>query len=137
MVEYEVWYEGDLSTRCIHKDNGDVIFTDAPKDNQGKGERFSPTDLLAVSLASCMLTIMGILARKLNVDLKGTKVTVSKHMQTQPVRRIAKITLSFFCPNPIDPLIALQLQKAAESCPVHHSLHPDLIQDIHYQWGPV
>jgi putative redox protein len=134
-MDYEIWYEGDLSTRCIHLGNGDVIVTDAPKDNQGKGERFSPTDLLAVSLGSCMLTIMGILARKLNVDLKGTKVVVSKQMQNQPVRKIAKITLSFYCPHPVGPLIAEKLQRAAETCPVHHSLHPDLIQEIHYHWG--
>ena len=135
MLEYEIWYEGDLRTRCIHSENKAEILTDAPKDNQGQGALFSPTDLLAVSLGSCMLTIMGIQANRLKVDIKGTKVVVTKEMQVHPVRRIAKITASFYCPHSVDPLIAKQLQHAAEQCPVHKSLHPDIVQEFHYQWG--
>jgi putative redox protein len=135
MTEIEIWYEGDLSTRCVHSENGTEIFTDAPKDNQGLGRVFSPTDLFAASLGSCMLTLMGIAAKRLNVDLKGTRVKVTKEMASAPARRLGKITLQFFCPiRPSEEAIAKFIQMA-ENCPVHKSLHPDIIIDASYHWG--
>jgi putative redox protein len=124
MTKIDIWYEGDLSTRCVHSDNKAEIFTEAPRDNQGEGRRFSPTDLFATSLGSCMLTLMGIVAKRLNLELKGMRAVVSKEMATSPLRRIGKLKLEFFCPiRPSDEAI-LKLVHAAETCPVHKSLHP-------------
>lgn len=135
MAEIEIYYEGDLSTRSVHRGNGDEIFTDAPVDNQGKGRKFSPTDLLAVSLGSCVLTLMGIAAKKLGVDLVGTKVVVTKEMRSAPARMIGKLKIILTSPHTYTPEITERLQRAAEGCPVHHSLHPDIIQEFVYHWG--
>lgn len=135
MAEYEIVYEGDLSTRCVNLDNHDVILTDAPKDNHGRGERFSPTDLLAVSWGSCIVTIMGIHARRLGVEIKGSKVRVKKIMQQTPVRRIAKLEFHFECPHEVPVDVARQLEQAGAQCPVHHSLHPDIIEVMDFTWG--
>ncbi len=107
-----------------------VIFSDAPTDNHGKGESFSPTDLLATALGNCMLTIMGIEAKRLNVNIDGAKVSIKKHMGTSP-RRIVKIEANMTVPN--NGLTDLQMKSLTEAginCPVAKSLHPDLIQDI-------
>jgi len=135
MEGYDIWYEGSLATRCVHRENKDVIWTDAPKDNHGRGEKFSPTDLLAISLGSCILTIMGIQAERLKVDLSGTKASVTKEMAKTPPRRIAKITILVTCPRSFSSELTAQLEKAALHCPVHHSLHPEVVQDITFQWG--
>ncbi len=137
MTQVEIEYEGALRTRCLHVESGEVIFTDAPKDNQGKGEFFSPTDLVGVALGSCVLTIMGIYAAKQGIELKGTKVRVTKEMQSLPSRRIGKIKLDFTSPHKFDEAIEKRLEKIAHECPVHHSLHPDLIQEFNFQWGVV
>lgn len=135
MTSIEIWYEGDLSTRCVHSDNHAEILTDAPKDNQGQGRFFSPTDLFAASLGSCMLTLMGIGAKRLNIDLKGMRATVTKEMAAAPSRRIGKLKVEIFCPHqPADDAVAKLVQMAG-NCPVHHSLHPDIVLDIHYYWG--
>ena len=135
MVQIEVKYEGNLSTRCIHLENRAEIVTDAPKDNHGRGEMFSPTDLLAVSLGSCLLTIMGIVAEKLKVDLSGSKALVTKEMSKDLPRRIVKIQVLFECPRQFSSEITQKLEVASKGCPVHHSLHPELKQEIIFTWG--
>jgi len=135
MVEIDIFYEGNLSTRCVHKESGQQIITDAPKDNQGRGEMFSPTDLVAAALGSCILTIMGILASRLKIDLVGTKITITKEMQQAPARRIGILKVVLTCPHRFDPETTKRLETAAEKCPVHHSLHPDIVQEFIYNWG--
>jgi putative redox protein len=135
MTQIEIIYEGDLSTRCIHSDNQTEIRTDAPKDNQGLGRTFSPTDLFAASLGSCMLTLMGITARRLNIDIKGMRAKVTKEMAAAPTRRIGRLRVEFTCPHrPSDEAIA-KLIQTAETCPVHKSLHPDIAVESTYSWG--
>lgn len=135
MTEIAIWYEGDLSTRCVHSDNHSEIRTDAPKETQGLGRVFSPTDLFAASLASCMLTMMGIAAKRLNIDIKGTRANVTKEMANAPMRRIGRLKVEFFCPlEPSEEQIAKLVQMAGH-CPVHQSLHPDIILDVSYHWG--
>ena len=134
MEHYKISYLGDLRTECTHS-SGVSIQTDAPKDNQGKGECFSPTDLLAVSLGSCMLTIMGITARRLKIDLKGTTVEVQKEMATTPPRRVARLIVHFRSPARISIDVQKKLEEAAIHCPVHLSLHPEIKQEIDFVWG--
>ena len=134
MVKMSVVYEGNLRCRLTHGPSGQGIVTDAPVDNMGKGEAFSPTDLTAASLASCMMTVMGIVAQRHNIDLKGAKLEVSKEMVTTPVRRIGKITVDFFMPKGIDPAKRSMLERAAETCPVHKSLSPDVLVPVHFYY---
>ena len=125
-------YEGQLRCTLTHEPSGSIIHTDAPKDNMGRGEAFSPTDLVAAALGSCMLTVMGIAAAKHNIDLKSTTVEVSKEMITSPERRIGKIgVLLKMCPGIPQEKRAL-LEAAAHSCPVHKSLHPDVQTPIQF-----
>lgn len=133
MNRYQIFYEGNLRTKCVHLGNKKVIYTDAPKDNMGKGEEFSPTDLLAVSLASCILTIMGIQADKLGLSLVGTTAQVEKEMTGTP-RRIGKVKILIEGPK-ISPDAQKKLEQAAHQCPVSKSLHPDLKQDITFTWN--
>jgi putative redox protein len=126
MVKMDMIYEGNLRCRLTHGPSGNQILTDAPVDNMGKGEAFSPTDLLAAALGSCMLTVMGIAAQKNNVDLKGTAVHVEKEMITTPVRRIGKVTVVFKMAKGIDKSKRALLEQAALSCPVHKSLSPEV-----------
>jgi putative redox protein len=135
MTEIVISYEGDLSTRCVHSDNKAEVLTDAPKEIQGLGRVFSPTDLFAASLGSCMLTLMGIAAKRLNVDIKGSVAKVTKEMAVAPVRRIGKLRVEFSCPHSFSEDIIAKLIKMAETCPVHHSLHPDIVLEFTYQWG--
>ena len=129
-----VTYLGDLRTECTHNASKNRMITDAPLDNQGKGEAFSPTDQVATALASCMLTIMGIKARDLGIDLKGTRAEVTKTMGNAP-RRIIKIAIALHFSNIEDHKTQKILQKAAETCPVHYSLHPDIEKEVTYHWG--
>jgi putative redox protein len=133
MTKMQAIYRGDLRVKCQH-DSGALLETDAPKDNEGKGENFSPTDLLPAALATCMLTLMGIFARKVGIDLKGATIDVEKEMALAP-RRIGRILVRFRSPLSLSPEIRLKLEQAALSCPVHHSLHPDIVQDIDFIWG--
>lgn len=126
-------YLGDLHTECTHL-SGAKIETDAPKDNQGKGEAFSPTDLFAASLVTCMLTLMGIAARKLGVELKGTTADFEKEMAFSP-RRVGKITVRFRSSFSPSPEVQEKLERAALECPVHHSLHPDIQVSVDFAWG--
>jgi putative redox protein len=134
MVTITGEYLGDLHCRAVHQPSGAVLETDAPKDNQGRGESFSPTDLCATSLMTCMATIMGILARNLGYDLAGLKMEVHKHMTSAPPRRIEKLEVAFRFPRPADEPTRLKLRRAAETCPVHHSLHPDVRVDLQFLW---
>lgn len=134
MVKMNISYEGDLRCRLVHEPSGNEILTDAPVDNMGKGAAFSPTDLTAASLGACMLTIMGIAAQRHNIDLKGVKVEVEKEMVASPVRRIGTISVTFRMPRGIDPAMRSTLQRAAETCPVHKSLHPDINLPIKFEY---
>ena len=129
----KVNYLGDLRTSAIHIASDKNIITDAPIDNQGKGEAFSPTDTVATALASCLLTIMGIKARDLNVDIKNTTAEVSKVMASNP-RRISEIKITVNFTRSYDQRIKKILEKAALACPVSNSLHPDLKQNILFNW---
>jgi uncharacterized OsmC-like protein len=133
-MKYSVEYLGALRTKVIHLDTGCELLTDAPKDNHGQGEMFSPTDLFAASLATCMMTLMGIAAKKLHVDLSMARMDVEKTMQLNP-RRIGKITIHFTCSHAVDDEQRLALEKAAYECPVHKSLHPDIIVTTTFIWG--
>lgn len=135
MTECTVWYEGDLSTRVVHQENGAEILTDAPKDNQGLGRVFSPTDLIGVALGSCVLTLMGIAARGLKIEIKGTRAHVTKEMASLPLRRIGKLKIEVFCPYIFPDDVVERLKKVAMTCPVHASLHPDVIQEFIFHWG--
>jgi uncharacterized OsmC-like protein len=128
-----VEYLGDLRTTAIHLASKKNILSDAPIDNQGKGETFSPTDLLATALGSCLLTIMGIKARDMEVEIKGTTAQVSKVMGSSP-RRILEINSTVTMANSFDQKTQKILEKAALSCPVANSLHPELKQNIHFIW---
>src|SRR5579863_881145 len=115
MVKMKMIYEGQLHCVLTHEPSGSVIQTDAPKDNMGRGEAFSPTDLVAAALGSCMLTVMGIAAARHNIDLKGTTVDVSKEMITSPVRRIGSITVIFHMAPGIPQDKRTMLEAAAHS----------------------
>lgn len=130
----EIIYQGDLRTECTHE-SGVKIHTGAPKDNGGKGDCFSPTDLLAVSLASCMLTLMGIAARKLGEDLKGATAHVEKEMTLIPHRRIGKLIVRIRSSLSPNAQVREKLEKAAIECPVHYSLHPDVKVEYDFVWG--
>jgi uncharacterized OsmC-like protein len=130
-----VIYEGELRTVALHTASGTTIETDAPIDNQGKGERFSPSDLVATALGSCMLTIMGQKAREMKIDLKGTRIEIQKIMKPDP-RRISGISLTFHLPTDLqltEKSITV-LQRAAETCPVIKSIHPDIEVEVNYNW---
>jgi putative redox protein len=133
-VRIEVRYEGDLHTRATHGPSGAALETDAPKDNEGRGAAFSPTDLLATALGTCMLTVMGILARRKSWDMTGARVSVDKHMVADPVRRIGRLELRFEMPAGIPPEARKPLERAAHTCPVHQSLHPDVKIETTFSW---
>ncbi|NAS29769.1 OsmC family peroxiredoxin [Flavobacteriaceae bacterium R38] len=130
----KVTYNGDLRTTCEHIKSNNQFITDAPTDNNGKGEAFSPTDTVATGLASCMLTVMGIKARDLNIDLTGAVAEVTKTMAANP-RRISKIEVNLDFPVSIDDKNRKILENTANTCPVHHSLHPDIEKVISFKWG--
>lgn len=131
-----VIYDENLRTVCEHLRSGTTIETDAPVDNNGKGERFSPSDLVATALASCMLTIMGMRAQEMQVNLKGVKIEVEKIMKSDP-RRIGGINLTFHFPESIMLNERQQtiLQRAADTCPVRYSIHPDIELNVRYNWN--
>ncbi|MBI5434565.1 MAG: OsmC family protein [Planctomycetes bacterium] len=135
MVHIEVRYEGGLRCRAVHGPSGVELVTDAPVDNQGKGESFSPTDLCATALGACMLTIMGIVAERHGWDLRGTRVSVEKHMVSQPVRRIGKLEVVIRVPGEFEPAARAALEKAALTCPVHQSLDHAIEIPLRFEWG--
>lgn len=131
-----VVYKGNLRCECTHLQSGTVIETDAPTDNRGKGERFSPTDTVCVALATCIITTMGIKAQDMNIDLANTTISVTKHMLSDP-RRIGKIDviLNFPASLKLDEKDRLILERIGDNCPVIKSLHPDLQANVKYIWS--
>jgi len=126
VVEIQIVYRGELRCDATHGPSGTSLTTDAPVDNEGKGESFSPTDLVATALGTCMLTIMGIVARRHEIPLEGSTVTVKKLMVTEPVRRIGRLPVTITLAHPLDDEQKRLLERAAHTCPVHKSLHPDI-----------
>ena len=129
MNKFEITYDGNLRTSAVHLESGSKINTDAPKDNQGLGQKFSPTDLVCVSLASCMLTIMGIAMQKYNIDLLGTTASVKKTMGVEP-RMISQIDITIKFTTSFDEKIKTILERSAHNCPVHKSLSTDIKKNI-------
>ena len=130
-----VVYNGDLRTTCTHLKSGNYFETDAPTNNNGKGERFSPTDLMATSLATCMITVMGIKARTMGFDLNDVKIDVLKIMKPDP-RRVGGIELTFHIPDTlkdIDEKDKIILKNTGNTCPVMNSIHPDI--EVKVDWG--
>ena len=135
MVSIQMEYQGDLHCVAVHGPSGTVLNTDAPKDNQGRGESFSPTDLVATALGTCILTTMGILARTLGIDITGATATVEKEMTSAPPRRIERLTVKIHMPHAVSEENQLKLERAAHTCPVEKSLHPDVELPISFVWG--
>ncbi|TYB76961.1 OsmC family protein [Bizionia myxarmorum] len=128
-----VVYLGNLSTENTHLKSGNTFITDAPLDNNGKGQAFSPTDTIAAGLASCMLTVMGIKAQDLDYNMSGTKAEVTKTMASEP-RRISKIEVVLTFPLGADSKTQKILENTGRTCPVLYSLHPDIEKDITFNW---
>ena len=130
-----VVYDGGLRTTCTHLKSGDHFETDAPTDNNGKGERFSPTDLMSTSLGTCMLTVMGIKAKTMRFDLNGVEIEMEKIMKADP-RRVGGINLFFHIPEnlrTIDEKSKTILKNTGNTCPVMYSIHPDI--EVNIDWG--
>jgi putative redox protein len=134
MSTAKVTYLGNLRTECVHILSGSSFVTDAPLDNNGKGEAFSPTDTVATGLANCMLTMMGMKARDLSVPLEGATAMVTKTMAANP-RRISRIDIVMELPSGIDAKSRKILENTALTCPVHNSLHPDIEKVVIFNWG--
>ncbi len=131
----EIIYLGELRCKATHSASGNQIFSDAPIDNHGKGEAFSPTDLVATALGACLMTIMGILAERESLQLAGTKLFIQKIMASEP-RRISEIVVEIqFPPIEISETQKIKLERAAKTCPVAMSLHPELFQTINFHYS--
>jgi uncharacterized OsmC-like protein len=132
MITIGITYRSGLRCQAIHGPSGQILFTDAPVDNHGKGESFSPTDLVATALGACLATVMGIVAEREGVDLEGMKITVSKEMIADPKRRIARLTTLIEMPVPLTSGLKAKLEYAARSCPVKESLRADVEMPIQF-----
>lgn len=132
----KVTYTGKLRTQSVHLQSGTEIITDAPTDNNGKGEAFSPTDMVANSLATCMFTIMGIKANQMGVNFDGSTASVTKIMRSEP-RMISKIIVEFDMNLSADGKTKTLLERAALTCPVYLSLHPDIQKEVTFNWMDV
>ena len=129
-----VLYKGELRCACTHLQSGTIIETDAPTDNRGKGERFSPTDTVCVALATCIITTMALKATDMGIELGGTQLEVTKHMIPDP-RRIGRIVITLTMPRlGLEEKDRTILERTGNNCPVARSLHPDLEVDITYVW---
>ena len=133
MNTFKIKYKGDLRTTAIHLDSGSEISTDAPKDNHGLGETFSPTDMVCTALASCILTIMAIAVERDDIDIKGTTAVVKKTMGKNP-RRISKIDIDLTFPREYDQKTKTILERAAYNCPVHHTLSENVEKNISFNY---
>ena len=129
----KVVYLGNLRAESTHLKSNKSFITDAPTDNNGKGEAFSPTDTVATGLASCMLTVMGVKARSMGIDMAGTNAEVTKTMASNP-RRISKIEIVLNFNFEADEKTRKILEHTANTCPVHYSLHPDIVKDVTFNW---
>ena len=134
MVEVTARYDGNLYCTATHSDSGATIRTNAPKDNQGEGNGFSPTDLVGTAMGTCMLTIMGLYARRQGFSIDGATVRVLKEMSATPPRRIAKLTVEFHVPAAVPADFRARLEEAALSCPVHKSMHPDIQMPVTFSY---
>lgn len=134
MVKISIEYTGDLHCKARHEPSKRELETDAPLDNGGRGESFSPTDLVATGLGACMATIMGIYAKKNDLHLKGMKIQVIKEMSVNAPRRIRKLTTEIWVPLPKSNERKDALERAALTCPVHQSLHPEIEKPVVFHW---
>ena len=134
MVEIKVQYEGGLHCSAVHGPSGNTIATDAPVDNNGRGEAFSPTDLVATALGACMCTVIGIVAQRKQLAVEGMNVSVRKIMSADTPRRISRLELDLDIPLAADHPDRAILEAAARGCPVHHSIHPDIEVVINWRW---
>lgn len=133
-VSISVDYTGGLRCSATHGPSKNTLITDAPVDNHGKGESFSPTDLVATALATCMATVIGIKAEQKGLDVTGMKVSVEKHMSEDSPRRIVRLPLTIELPLPPDHPERKLLEATALGCPVHHSVHPDIEKPVTFVW---
>lgn len=134
MVDIDITYEGDLRCQATHRPSGSRVETDAPVDNQGKGERFSPTDTVAAALGTCMATIMGIFSKRHDIDLRGMRVHVAKTMSAEPPRRIARLAVEIHVPLAVGHPRRQALENAAHTCPVYRSIHPEIEVPVVFHW---
>jgi putative redox protein len=136
MATVQTTYLGQLRTEATHNQSGTQIITDAPLDNHGRGEAFSPTDLVATALGSCMMTIMGIVAKHDGIDISSSSIELTKVMTAELPRKIAKIVvvMSMKSVTELDTSTKAKLERAAYTCPVALSLHPDIEQDVTFNW---
>lgn len=132
-VTTKITYTGDLRTRAVHLQSSEELITDAPKDNNGLGQAFSPTDLVATGVGSCMLTVMGIKARDLGVKLEGSEVAITKIMASGP-RRISALKIQVSLPKNVEDKDRIILERTANTCPVIESIHPEITKEISYLW---
>ena len=135
MVEMTLVYEGGLHTVAQHGPSGASVETDAPVDNQGKGEAYSPTDLLAASLASCMLQTMAIVGDREGWALEGSRARIEKHMELEPRRRVGRVVVELDLPGGLGAPAQKRLEEAARGCPVAASLHSEVEIDLSLRWG--
>jgi putative redox protein len=139
MVDIDIAYQGQLRCQAKHRPSQATFTTDAPVDNNGRGESFSPTDLVATGLGTCMITVMGIAARKKGLDLDGVQVHVKKVMTAAPPRRIARLEVELTAPGQVaarlDPATRGELEEAAHTCPVRLSLLPAIEVPVVFRWG--
>ena len=135
MVEIQIRYEGGLRTQAIHAPSGVSLQTDAPVDNHGRGESFSPTDLVATALGGCMLTTMGIVAQRHGWKIEGSTARVVKHMVATPVRRIGKLEVFLVMAGEHDARARETLERTAFTCPVHQSLLPAIELPVRFEWS--
>ena len=130
----KIVYEGNLRTRLTHLYSGTEVLNDAPIDNQGLAQAFSPTDMVATALGSCMITLMGLKARDMNLDLKGTEAEITKVMASDP-RRISEVQVVLKFPkNTFSDKEKTILENTARTCPVAKSIHPDILQNVTFKW---
>ncbi len=134
MVNISSTYEGNLRCRAVHGPSGTVLVTDAPVDNHGKGESFSPTDLVATALGTCIMTTMAIVADRRGITLDGMTAETEKVMTASPPRRIASLKTRITIPLPADHEARSVLEQTAHACPVHKSLHPDIDASLEFVW---
>jgi putative redox protein len=135
MVEIKIAYEGHLRCKATHGPSEQTLLTDAPTDNMGKGEFFSPTDLVATALGTCMLTIMGIVANKHTIDMTGATAKVIKEMASAPARRIGTLTVVICVPTVLTNEQKRILENAALACPVHKSISHEISIPVEFRWG--
>ena len=136
-VEIDTTYLGELRVEATHGPSGATLSTDAPTDNGGQGASFSPTDLVATALGTCVMTILGLIAERHELDLQGTRVHVTKEMITSPIRRIGSLRTVVTIPagSVDDPSMRERMEAAARKCPVHQSLHPDIDAPIEFTYS--